>query len=83
MDVLIEPFYLKKGSGWPPLHLGTMLRIYFMQQGFRVAKRQFGSVKFRYPGLAKNYAQMVTLFALAHLWLARNRLMPLLCDVPT
>ena len=31
-------------------------------------KRQFGFVKVRYRGLAKNSGQIVTLFALANLW---------------
>ena len=31
---LIEPFYPKKGNGRPPMPLGTMLRIHFMQQWF-------------------------------------------------
>ena len=41
---------------------------------FRVIKRQFGHVKVRYRGLAKNTAQLHTLFALANLWMARKRL---------
>ena len=41
---------------------------------FRVIKRQFGHVKVRYRGLAKNTAQLHTLFALANLWMARRRL---------
>ncbi len=38
-------------------------------------KRQFGFTKVRYRGLAKNTAQIVTLFALGNLWLARRQLM--------
>jgi len=38
---------------------------------FRVVKRQFGYVKVRYRGLAKNTAQMHMLFALANIWMAR------------
>jgi hypothetical protein len=41
---------------------------------FRVIKRQFGDVKVRYRGLAKNTAQLHTLFAMANLWMARRRL---------
>ena len=41
---------------------------------FRVIKRQFGHVKVRYRGLAKNTAQLHTLFALANLWMVRKRL---------
>jgi len=45
-----------------------------VEHPFRVVKRQFGFVKVRYRGLAKNTGQIVTLFALANLWLARKRL---------
>jgi hypothetical protein len=34
-----------------------------------------------YRGLAKNTGQIVTLFALANLWLARKRLLPLVGEV--
>ncbi|WP_256723297.1 IS5 family transposase [Xanthomonas oryzae] len=43
---------------------------------FRVIKRQFGYAKVRYRGLAKNTAQVLTLFALSNLWLTRKELMP-------
>jgi transposase, IS5 family len=46
-----------------------------VEHPFRVLKRQFGYVKVRYRGLKKNTAQIVTLFALANLWMARRRLM--------
>lgn len=46
-----------------------------MEHSFRVLKPQFGYPKVRYRGLAKNTAQIVTLFALGHLWMARRRLM--------
>ena len=42
---------------------------------FRVVKRQFGYVKVRYRGLAKNTAQMFTMFALSNLYLARRQLL--------
>ena len=45
-----------------------------VEHPFRVIKRQFGHVKVRYRGLAKNTAQLHTLFALANLWMARRRL---------
>lgn len=45
------------------------------EHAFRVVKRQFGYVKVRYRGLAKNTAQLRTLFALANLWMARRALM--------
>lgn len=43
----------------------------------RVVKRQFGYIKVRYRGLAKNAAQMYTLFALSNLWMTRKRLLPI------
>jgi transposase, IS5 family len=46
-----------------------------VEHPFRVIKRQFGHVKVRYRGLAKNTAQLHTLFALANLWMARRSLM--------
>ncbi len=45
-----------------------------VEHPFRVIKRQFGHVKTRYRGLKKNTAQLVTLFALSNLWMARHRL---------
>jgi IS5 family transposase len=44
---------------------------------FRVVKCQFGYRKVRYRGLAKNGAQMTTLYALANLWLVRGKLLGL------
>lgn len=41
-------------------------------------KKQFGFAKVRYRGVKKNTGQIVTLFALANLWLARKRLLPLM-----
>ena len=41
----------------------------------QVIKRQFGYVKVRYRGLKKNTAQLVTLFALSNLWMARGKLL--------
>ena len=41
---------------------------------FRVLKRQFGYTKVRYRGLKKNTGQIVTLFALSNLWMARGKL---------
>jgi len=46
-----------------------------VEHPFRVIKRQFGYVKVRYRGLAKNTAQIMTLFALSNLWMARRPLM--------
>ncbi len=47
-----------------------------VEHPFRVIKRQFGHVKVRYRGLAKNTAQLHTLFALSNLWMARRALVP-------
>ena len=47
-----------------------------VEHPFRVIKRQFGYVKVRYRGLAKNSAQVQTLFALSNLWMARRQLLP-------
>lgn len=46
-----------------------------MEHPFRVAKRQFGYVKVRFHGLAKNTAPVLTLFALSNRWMARKRLL--------
>jgi transposase, IS5 family len=45
-----------------------------VEHPFRVIKRQFGHVKVRYRGLAKNTAQLHTLFALSNLWMVRRKL---------
>ena len=47
-----------------------------VEHPFRVIKRQFGYTKVRYRGLVKNTAQVLTLFALSNLWMARRRLLP-------
>ena len=46
-----------------------------VEHPFRVIKRQFGYTKVRYRGLAKNTAQVLTLFALSNLWMARRRVL--------
>ena len=46
-----------------------------VEHPFRVIKRQFGFVKVKYRGLAKNTANLVTLFALSNLWMVRKALM--------
>ena len=46
-----------------------------VEHPFRVIKRQFGLVKVRFRGLQKNTAQLLTLFALSNLWMARRPLM--------
>jgi IS5 family transposase len=52
-----------------------------VEHPFRVLKKQFGFTKVRYRGLMKNTGQIVTLFALTNLWLARKRLLPLTGEV--
>jgi IS5 family transposase len=52
-------------------HLKASIRAK-VEHPFRVIKRQFGHVKVRYKGLAKNAAQVTTPFALANLWMARK-----------
>jgi Transposase DDE domain len=46
-----------------------------VEHPFRVIKRQFGLLKVRFRGLQKNTGQLLTLFALSNLWIARRQLM--------
>lgn len=46
-----------------------------VEHPFRVVKRQFGFQKVRFRGLVKNTAQVLTLFALSNLWMARRTLL--------
>ena len=46
---------------------------FLLAAGLGVLKQQFGHVKVRYRGLAKNTAQLHTLFALSNLWMARGK----------
>jgi IS5 family transposase len=46
-----------------------------VEHPFRVIKRQFGLMKVRFRGLQKNTAQLLTLFALSNLWMARRQLL--------
>ncbi|KPL50046.1 hypothetical protein XAXN_03595 [Xanthomonas axonopodis] len=52
-----------------------------VEHPFRVIKRQFGDTKVRYRGLAKNTAQVLTLFALSNLWMKRKQLLPAMGSV--
>jgi len=52
-----------------------------VEHPFRGVKKQFGFANVRYRGVKKNTGQIVTLFALANLWLARKRLLPLMGEV--
>lgn len=49
-------------SGWRRWKASIRAKV---EHPFRVIKRQFGFTKVRYRGLAKNTAQLVTLFALS------------------
>ncbi len=46
-----------------------------VEHPFRIIKIQFGFIKARYRGMAKNRAQLHMLFALANLYMVRRRLM--------
>ena len=46
-----------------------------VEHPFRVIKCQFGYRKTRYKGLTKNAMQVVTLFVLSNLWMARRLLL--------
>lgn len=48
----------------------------FVEHPFRIVKCVFGYRKVRFKGLLKNTAQLLTLFALANLYMARRLLMP-------
>ena len=58
-----------------PAFLSKKTRPPLVEHPFRVIKRQFGLMKVRFRGLAKNTAHVITLFALSHLWMARRRLL--------
>jgi len=46
-----------------------------VEHPFQVIKCQFGSTKVRFKGLAKNTAQLMTLFALSSVWMTRRHLL--------
>jgi IS5 family transposase len=46
-----------------------------VEHPFRVINRQFGHMKVFYRGLAKNSAQLRTLFVLSNLWMVRRKLL--------
>lgn len=52
-----------------------------VEHPFRVVKRQFGHVRAHYRGLAKNGAQVLTLFALSNLWMVRRTLLATAAEV--
>jgi IS5 family transposase len=70
---------LNKNSPWGSLldkaeQLKASIRAK-VEHPFRVIKCQFGFTKVRYKGLAKNTAQLMTLFALSNVWMARRHLL--------
>lgn len=70
LNPFIEPQFLAEQT--EKLKAGIRAKV---EHPFRVLKQQFGFTKVRYRGLAKNTAQIITLFALSNLWMARRRLM--------
>ncbi|MFP3926554.1 transposase [Pseudomonas sp. W5-36] len=52
-----------------------------VEHPFRVIKRQFGYVNVRYRGLAKNTAQVLTLFALSNLCMKRKQLLLVVAEM--
>ena len=49
-----------------------------MEHPFRVIKRQFGLLKVRFRGLAKEMVQVITQFALSNLRMARRKLLAMI-----
>jgi transposase, IS5 family len=52
-----------------------------VEHPFRVIKRQFGYQKVRYRDLAKSTGQILALFTLSNLWMARRSLLTTAGDV--
>lgn len=79
---LIEDWVARKARPGKPLDAWTrnlnhaIARLRAVgEHPFRILKRQFGYTKVRYRGLAKNTAQLVTLFALGNLYQVRRALL--------
>ena len=66
---LIEPHYPKGEGGRPAYPLMAMLRVHLMQNWFGYSDPAMEEA------LAKNTAQLVTLFALSNLWMVRRHLL--------
>ncbi|PKM09634.1 MAG: IS5/IS1182 family transposase [Gammaproteobacteria bacterium HGW-Gammaproteobacteria-7] len=69
---LVEGPYKEAVQAYEHLKARVRARV---EHPFRVIKRQFGYRMVRYKGLAKNAAQVMTLFALANLWMKRRTLL--------
>ena len=54
-----------------------------VEHPFRVIKCQFGLMKVRFRGLAKNTSHVITLFALSNLWMVRKRLLAMTGVLPS
>jgi len=52
-----------------------------VEHPFRVLKRQFGYTSVRHRAMAKNAAQVLTLFALSNLWMMRRRMLATAAEV--
>jgi len=63
----------KQHERWESCKASTRAKV---ENPFRVIKQQFGYTKVRYRGLAKNSAQVLTLFALSNLWMTRRHFLP-------
>lgn len=80
----IEPHYPKGNTGRQPkvdVLLEEIERAKAaihakVEHSIRVLTPQFGNVKVRYRGRAKNTAQLKALFAMANLWMVRKRIVP-------
>jgi len=73
--VTLELRKAPKGGKLDPINRIIAMVRAKVEHPFRVLKRQFGHVKTRYRGLAKNRAQLFTMFALSNLFLVRRRLL--------
>ena len=69
---LLYALQLQAGVQLEKLKASTRAKV---EHPFRVIKCHFGFVRVRYKGLAKNMAQLVTLFALSNMWMTRRTLM--------
>jgi IS5 family transposase len=73
------PFKKRRGEDLPEWQREINQRLSQLrarvEHPFRVVKCQFGFTKVRYRGLAKNTAQLTTLFALSNLYLVRGQLL--------
>lgn len=74
LDVEVDWYIAAEPSAVKRMHASLQECVRRIAHPFRVLKQQFGYTKVRYRGLAKNTAQIKTLFALANLWMIRKKL---------